>query len=58
MDVHEPDFAAEEGGRLGPSKYRLDSAAIGKRPVHEPRAVGKQKMLANDGEVATCLGSA
>ena len=55
MDVHETDFAAEEGGRFCPPKYGFDSAAIGKRPVHEAGAVGKQEMLANDREMASRL---
>ena len=55
VDVHEPDLSAEEGRQLRPSKHGLRAPMIGERPVHQPRAVRKQQMLADEGEMAIGL---
>src|ERR1700733_1539753 len=56
MRIHEPDFAAEKRSRFRPLKERLWSPVIDDRPVHQPRAVRKKKMLANEPQVLARLG--
>ena len=48
MHIHEADLAPEERRRLGAAEDLLRAAAIGDRPVHQPRAVGKQQVLADE----------
>src|SRR5438067_4445451 len=51
VNIHEADLASEERRRFRAAEYDLRPAAIGDRPVHEPGAVGKVEMLADDSKV-------
>src|SRR6202161_1916976 len=56
MRIHEPDLAAEKRSRFRPLKERLRPTMIDDRLVHEPRAVGKQEVLADEAQVLSRLG--
>src|SRR5882724_8549120 len=51
VDIQDPDLAAEEGRRLGAAEDAFEPAAVGRGPVHEPRAVGMQEMRADEAEM-------
>ena len=50
VDIHEADLAPEERRRLGAPEDLLRPAVVGHRPVHQPHAVGKQQVLADEAE--------
>ena len=55
MRIHEADLAAEIGRRFGPPEDAFRPASIGDRPVHQPRAIGKEQVPADDVEVVLRL---
>ena len=57
VHIHEADLAPEERRGFGTAEDFLRPAAIGDGPVHEPHAVGKEQMVADDGEMMrACSG--
>src|ERR1700722_1311506 len=55
MRVHEPNFAAEKGSRFRPLKKCLRAAVIGDRLIHQPCAVRKKQMFADEAQVLARL---
>ena len=51
VHVHDADLPAEEAGRFAALKMRHGPAAVNRRPIHEPRAVGGQQVLLDEREV-------
>ena len=51
VDVHEADLAPEERRRFRAPEHLLRAAVVGHRPVHQPHAVGKQQVLADEAKM-------